>query len=111
DKENHHIDATAKNIVSLSGNKLKINDKSVTLEFGHFTPPKIFYLNDKMFYNVSDTQNHRVYLLDSNAKLLPGFPVYGNSAVDIQNMDNQGGLELVVKGEDDSILIYAINEE
>lgn len=101
--------ATAQTLVTFSENKLRIKDQTVTLDFGLYTAPQIFYIADKILVGITDLQAHRVYVFDSDAKPLDGFPVYGNSIVDIQNMDNQGGLELVVKGEDDSVLIYQVN--
>lgn len=102
--------ATAKTLVTFSENKLTINDKTAKLNFGIYTDPRIFYINDKIYVTVTDLQDHNVYVFDSNAQPIKGFPVYGNSEASIQNIDNQGGLELLVKGEEDSILIYQINE-
>lgn len=101
--------ATAQTMVTFSENKLRIKDQTITLDFGLYTTPQIFYVENKILVGITDLQAHRVYVFDSEAKPLDGFPVYGNSIMDIQNMDNQGGLELVVKGEEDSILIYQVN--
>jgi len=107
--ETHHIDATTNTFVSLSENQLKIKGKEVNLDFGLYTPPKIFYLNNKIYITITDTQASKVYVFDSQAELLPGFPVYGNSQITIENIDNKGNLEFIVKGEDDSILLYSLN--
>tara|TARA_B000000441_G_C21637656_1_gene287286 strand:- start:646 stop:816 length:171 start_codon:yes stop_codon:yes gene_type:complete len=50
----------------------------------------------------------KVYLFFSSGKLVNGFPVYGNSSVDISNIDNDKNLELVVKSEKDSFILYEI---
>jgi hypothetical protein len=59
--------------------------------------------------SVTDTQSHKVYLFDSNGILRPNFPVYGNSQIDFENMDSDNNLEFVVKGEEDSVIIYKVN--
>ncbi len=107
--ETHHqIAATAHILVSLSGNKISINGNTATLSYGIFTKPQIFMIGEQAYIATTDTQAHKVYLFDQKAQLLPGFPVYGNSAIDLKDMDHRGGPELIVKGEDDSILIYEV---
>lgn len=106
--ENHQIDATIKSLVSLSENVLNIKGNKVNLDFGLYSAPEIFYINNKIYVSVTDTQAHKVYLFDSSGKLLPGFPIYGNSRIDLANADRDSSPELVVKGEDDSVLLYEI---
>ena len=106
--ENHKITSTEKTFVSLSENELHIKDNTTTLDFGLYTAPQIFYLNNKIYVSVTDLQTHKVYLFDSNAQLLPGFPVYGNSAIDMANADDDSTPELVVQGDEDSVLIYEV---
>lgn len=107
--KDHQIVATNKTLVTLSENKLTIKNRTVELESGVYTAPKLFYLNNKIYISVTDLQGKKVYLFDSNAELLPNFPVYGNSAISLGNMDKDANLEFVVKGEESGILIYQIN--
>ncbi len=95
--------------VTLNSNVLKINDKSVTLDFGTYTKPKIFYVNNKYFITTTDIEAKKVYIFNSKLTLLPKFPVYGQSSIDFVNADNDSALEFVVQGENNSILIYEIN--
>ena len=106
--ENHKIDATIKSLVTLSENNLNIKGHKVALDFGLYTAPEIFYLDNKIYVSVTDTQAHKVYLFDSNGKLLPGFPVYGNSRIDLAHADRGNDVDLVVQGDDDSVLVYEI---
>ncbi|NJY63711.1 hypothetical protein HC174_13250 [Salinimicrobium sp. CDJ15-81-2] len=107
--ENTRITATPKTLVSLSENELSIGKNSVILDFGLYTEPQIFYLNNKVYVSVTDLQAHKVYLFDSNASLLPGFPIYGNSNIDLSNADDDAALELVVQGEENGVLVYEVN--
>ena len=108
-KPNNRIDATTKTLVTLSGNLLNIKGIPVKLPIGKFTPPKIFYLNNTLYFSTTDKSEKKVYLFYSNAKAVEGFPVYGKSAVDITNSDKDKALEMVVATEDNSLLVYEIN--
>lgn len=105
----HHIDSSSKTLVTLGDNKLTIKGNSYELDFGIYTAPKLFYLQDKIYVTVTDLQTQKVYLFDSNAKLMPNFPVYGNSAISLDNIDSDRDLEFVTKGENNSIILYKIN--
>ena len=108
-EENHKIDATAKTLASISDNILSIKSNKKELDFGFYSQPKIFYINDKIYVSITDTQANKLYLFDSNAIAIPNFPVYGISAIDMADIDNDNHLEIVVQGEKSSILIYKIN--
>ena len=73
-----------------------------------YTNPQLFQFRKRTLIALTDTQTQKVFVFDENAELLEGFPVYGNSKVDIANADLDSRLELVVKGEDDEILIYKL---
>lgn len=102
----NNIVATEKTLVTLSENVLSIKGNKISLDFGLYTEPQIFYINNKIYVSITDTQAHRVFLFDSNGELLPNFPVYGNSKIDLGNMDNDDNLEFVVQGENNSVLLY-----
>ncbi|MGM0933714.1 MAG: hypothetical protein ACQEWD_09750 [Bacteroidota bacterium] len=104
--QNHKIDATSNLLVSFSENILKIRDKKLNLDFGLYTEPQIFLENNKYYISITDLQTQKVYIFDSNAELLPGFPVYGTSGIDIANIDIDNSPEFVVKGDKGEILIY-----
>ncbi len=107
--ENSALVSTNKTLVTFSENKLSIKGKTLELEFGVYTQPKLYYINNKIYITITDVQAKKVYLYDSNAELFPNFPVYGNSVLSLGNMDKDPNLEFVVQGEDNSILIYQIN--
>ncbi len=105
----HFIDASSKTLVSLSDNVLNIRGRKIDLDYAIYTKPKIFYINNKIYVSVTDTQSNKVYLFDSLAEPIQNFPVYGTSAIDLADIDNDKRVELVVQGEDDSILVYKVN--
>ncbi|MBO3100107.1 ribonuclease HII [Gelidibacter pelagius] len=107
--EKHSITATSKTLVTLSENILHIKTNKVELDFGEYTPPKIFYVNDKIYVSVTDLQAKKVYLFDSLGKGINNFPVYGNSTIDLDNIDKGKNPEFVTKGDQNGIIIYQIN--
>ena len=104
--EEHKIAATEEVFVVLSENELRMGDQQITLDFGLYTAPQIFNLNNKTYISTTDLQAQKVYLFNSEAKLLSGFPIFGNSAIDLGNADTDAAPELVVQGEEDSVLMY-----
>lgn len=107
--ENHSLTTTSKTLVFQTENKLTIKSKTLDLDFGNYTKPQLFYINDKIYVAITDLQSQKVYLFDSQAKLLYNFPVYGNSPIDIDNIDKDRNLEFTTKGDPNSILLYQIN--
>ncbi|WP_378186652.1 hypothetical protein ACE939_15575 [Aquimarina sp. W85] len=101
--------ATNKTLVLLSENQLNIKDKTIALDFGVYTAPQLFYINDKIYITITDIQTKKVYLYDSNGELIQNFPIYGVSEIQMGNMDKDISLEIVVQGEDNSILLYQMN--
>lgn len=106
---NHYIKTTSKTLVTQNENKLSIKNKTTQLDYGGYTEPKIFYLNNKIYVTTTDLQSHKVYLFDSQSKLIPNFPVYGNSSIELNNIDQDKSLEFVTKGDSNSIILYQIN--
>ncbi|MCB0433919.1 MAG: ribonuclease HII, partial [Mangrovimonas sp.] len=105
----HHMDATSKTLAAITDNKLRIKSNTVELDFGIYSVPKIFYINDKIYVSVTDMQTNKVYLFDSLGKPLHNFPVYGNSAIDMDNADGDRNPEIIVKSGTDELLMYQVN--
>ena len=105
----HEITATSKSLVTLTNNVLTIKGIPVTLPYGRYSAPQIFYLNNIVYVSVTDVEAQKVYLYYSDGKAVSGFPVYGVSAIDLNNADKDKALEFVVQGESKDVLIYQIN--
>lgn len=107
--DTHFIDASSKTLVTLTDNVLTIRGHKIELDYAIYSRPRIFYVNNKIYVSVTDTQSNKVYLFDSQAEPVPNFPVYGASAIDLEDIDNDKRVEIVVQGEEDSILVYKVN--
>ncbi len=105
----HYIDATNKTLTTLWENNLNIKSNTYELDFGQYTKPQIFYINDKIYVSTTDLQEQKVYLFDSQAKLISNFPIYGSSTPDLDNIDGDRNLELVTQGDSNTIILYQKN--
>lgn len=106
---NHGMYATSKTLALMDENVLSIKGKKIELDLGIYTKPTIFYIYDKIYVAVTDIQNQKIHLYDSQGMTIPNFPVYGNSAIDLIDVDGDKKLELVAKDQDNSIILYGIN--
>ncbi|NRD19454.1 ribonuclease HII [Winogradskyella eckloniae] len=106
---NHNLFTTSKTLVTLSENQLKIKSKTVNLDYGEYTTPEIFYLNDKIYITTTDLQTKKVYLFDSQGKSIPNFPVFGTAAATLQKLDSELGLELITQSDDHTIVVYKLH--
>lgn len=104
--DNHRIVANHDLLIYLNENELSINGKKITLDFGLYTDPQLFKLGKRSFISITDLQAQKVFVFNQNAQLLTGFPVFGTSQVDIANADLDSRMELLVKGEENEILLY-----
>ncbi|NRA93509.1 MAG: ribonuclease HII [Psychroserpens sp.] len=107
--EMHALTTTSKTLVTLSENTLRIRSNTIDLDFGDYTEPKIFYINDKIYVSVTDKQAKKVYLFDSQGKSISNFPVYGNSIIEMNNIDGDKALEVIVKGDNKSLIVYEMS--
>ena len=106
--KDHGMDATTRTLVVMNDNILKIRDKKIQLELGVYSKPTIFYLNDKIYVSVTDIQNQKIYLFDSQAESIPNFPIFGNSVIDMADINNNKKAELVFKDQENTIQVYKI---
>ncbi|PKP25601.1 MAG: hypothetical protein CVU03_07015 [Bacteroidetes bacterium HGW-Bacteroidetes-2] len=95
--------------VTLEDNILRINDNRLELPFGVYTHPKISVSNQRVLISITDIQQQRTYVYNSLAELLPNFPVYGTSIMDLGDATNNARPNGVVKGENNGVVLYELN--
>ena len=64
-------------MVTLTENKVSINNQLVELDFGVYAPPQIQVVNNRTYILIWDNQSDKIYVFDRDAKLLDSFPVIG----------------------------------
>ena len=95
------------NFAHISENILTINGKVNELKFANYTKPLIF--KNRLIDNISltDIDQKLIYLFDSNSNLIPNFPVFGSSKIDLFE-DKSSRKYITSIGESDEILVYSL---
>lgn len=106
---NHNITSSFKTLVVRNENKLSINMNNTDLEYGKYSYPSLFNVNDKIYVTITDLQSKKIWIFDSVAKPILKTPVYGTSGIDLANADIDTSIEFVTKGDAKSIILYQIN--
>ncbi len=102
----HGMAATDNTLVLMNDNILTIKGRKIELQLGVYTQPQIFYLYNKIYVSVTDLQNEKTYLFDSQAKPIKNFPVDGSSNIDLEDIDKNKNLELLVKENRNTVIVY-----
>lgn len=105
----HGLTTTERTLATMNENIIRIKGKSVTLEMGVYTAPKIFYIHNKVYVSVTDLQNEKIYLFDSQAKPIAGFPISGTSSIDLSDLENDKRIDIVSKKDSKQVVVYKIN--
>ena len=103
------IDVVNNNLVYLNENRLTIKGISIDLPYGRFSKPKIFINSEIMLVGITDLNEGKIYLYKDNGELIEGFPIKGNSVIDIKDSDNDGKIEIISRLDNFSIVSYEIN--
>ena len=103
------IDIKNNNLVHISENILSIKGININLPFGRYSKPKIFNESSRMLIGISDFSENNIYLYEDNGELIKGFPLKGNSIIDIRDSDNDGKIEVLTRLDNYSIVSYEVN--
>ena len=103
------IDIKNNNLVHISENILSIKGININLPYGRYSKPKIFNESSRMLIGISDFSENNIYLYEDNGQLIKGFPLKGNSIIDIRDSDNDGKIEVLTRLDNYSIVSYEVN--
>ncbi len=103
------IDIKNDNLVYISENILSIKGINITLPFGKYSKPIIFNESLRMLIGISDLSENNIYLYEDNGELVKGFPLKGNSIIDIRDSDKDGKIEVLARLDSNSIVSYEVN--
>jgi hypothetical protein len=62
-----------------------------------------------MLIGISDLSENNIYLYEDNGELVKGFPLKGNSIIDIRDSDKDGKIEVLARLDSNSIVSYEVN--
>jgi hypothetical protein len=102
------ITASNNILVTISENILTINENIIELPFGNYTNPKILTGGEQEYVSITDKDQDKIYLFDSQSKSVSGFPVFGTSSINF-SMDEKKEKIITSLGESNEILVYSIN--
>lgn len=102
------IAVLGKTKASLDENLLRINGRLYELPYGVYAAPVIYQVGRDTYVSVTDLQEKKVYVFNSQAELLPNFPVYGTAAVEIGDANRNRRPNILVQGDGNTILLYEI---
>lgn len=85
-----------------NNNVIEINGEELELPYGTYTRAQIAIIDGKPYVHLIEQGDHKVYILNEEARIIPGLPVYGKEAAAIEQSDIR---YLVTKDERD-IIIY-----
>ena len=97
------------NLVYVSENNLSIRGINVKLPYGRYSKPIIFKESGNMLIGITDLNESNVYLYKNNGELVKGFPIKGNSIIDIRDSDNDNKIEILTRLDEFSVASYEIN--
>ena len=103
------IDIENDNLVYISENNLSIKGVNIKLPFGRYSKPKIFNESGNMLIGITNLNESNIYLYRENGKLLDGFPLKGNSIIDLKNSDKDDKIEILTRLDKHSLVSYEIN--
>ncbi len=103
------IDIKNDNLVYISENNLSIKGINVKLPFGRYPKPKIFNEFGNMLIGITNLDESNIYLYKDNGELLDGFPLKGNSIIDLRDSDKDDKIEILTRLDKYSIVSYELN--
>ena len=103
------IDIKNDNLVYISENNLSIKGINVELPFGRYSRPKIFNEFGNMLIGITNLDESNIYLYKDNGELLDGFPLKGNSIIDLRDSDKDDKIEILTRLDKYSIVSYELN--
>ena len=75
----HFFDCVKDIPVLLSSNILTINQKKIELPFAEYTRPRFHQVGEHILISVTDLQNYKLYVFNSEGESLPDFPIFAAS--------------------------------
>lgn len=97
-------------IVTMFENKININNVRKKLPLGKYTKPQIFEINSKIYICTTDIDNNLVYLFDSSGRIIEGFPIFGNTEIDMVYNNKSKSLKIIVGTNNGEISLIEIKE-
>ena len=90
----------------LSDNKLIVNDLTITLPFGNYSPVKALTVKQNTFVYTTNRETNQLYMYDSGGNLLKHFPLFAKSEAHVAAYKKWLYISSLIN--DDAIVVYGI---
>lgn len=88
---------------------LRIDQHLIELPLGNYLGPQVFKFGNKLRTVMLDQDSQKLFIYNSEGRLLKDLPFFGTSTIDLADINNNGQLELVVRGQENEVLLYSLN--
>ncbi|TPV32019.1 hypothetical protein FJ651_14510 [Paucihalobacter ruber] len=102
---NTHMTADQNTTVFFSENKLNLNNKELELDFGNYTAPELYKLNNQSYITITDLQSKKGFVFNKNGKVLDNFPIYASGPVQLTKANGRN-LYALTKTDNRSLVLY-----
>lgn len=99
------ITADQNNMVYFSENKLNLNGKELELDFGNYTAPEIYKLNNQSYFAITDLQSKKGFIYNKNGLVIDNFPIYASGPVKLSKTNGRN-LYALTKTDSKSLILY-----
>lgn len=106
--KDYYFTTLGPNKVTLDDNLMRIDGKLVELPFGIYSRPELHRVHRTTYVSITELQENKLYLYDLQGRLLDGFPVFGNTAADLGDVDRSRKPAIVTQGGQNEVLLYKI---
>jgi hypothetical protein len=89
---------------AVSGNKLLINKKVISLDLGEYTRPMIVKNRKEIYVFLSNQDNQKIYAFDKHGKSLKNFPIIGKQIIDMKI--NKSGKYILAYDNSNNLIVY-----
>ena len=105
--EFHFFDARQDYKVFLDNHRAHINNtKNIALPVGIYDRPQLFKAQGKSYVFFFNSSNSEIYAYDKEGNEIEGFPVIGQSLIDLKDIDKDKKLEFITQDDQKTLSIY-----
>lgn len=112
-KKNTHYEFSKGHNIRTEGNYLSVSGPRINMlrsfEESELLPAKIFDISNSLYLCITDKKSSKVYLFRETNEMVKGFPIYGKTSGILEDLNNNGKLNLISSGESGTIFNYSVN--
>ncbi|MAZ31132.1 MAG: hypothetical protein CMP57_03455 [Flavobacteriales bacterium] len=112
-KKNTHYEFSKGHNIRTEGNYLSVSGPKINIlrsfEESELLAAKIFDISNNLYLCITDKKNSKVYLFRETNEMVKGFPIYGTTLGILEDLNNNGKVNLISSGESGTIFNYSVD--